>query len=343
MMYPQRLIHGQSRQLMLIAKALWGNRPHWRSTELLFATCTDASRTHPQVAIACRILLNICSRCRRDRKFAELWTELCNKGKVVSKGLLNVFIHASSTLGLEFQPPCKLRFLGIQFSFTDFLPKQMKRICRIASSQCLFSTALQSHRQDLLKGGSGILDSEMAPPGSTHVPWRSVMGYEEALVPGFLTGASPTGNRLVHAGTATSSTCRFCGQEKETIRHLTESCSGIHSILGKPLMALPEQPNLASHGIFEVPTCLLQTNLEDWSGEEVPQWDGTNPGKIIWGDGSIVNPDHFYSKTMGFAIADEEGNVLFKHALRDPTACSFKAELLAFSNQKMWTRNSLCD
>eukprot|EP00438_Fugacium_kawagutii_P029833 Skav200959 [mRNA] locus=scaffold448:329179:329937:- [translate_table: standard] len=55
----------------------------------------------------------------------------------------------------------------------------------------------------------------------------------------------------------------------------------------------------------------------------------SNERKTIWGDGSMVNTDHFYSKTMGFAVVDDTGEVLYKCGMHDPMACSYKAEMCA--------------
>eukprot|EP00438_Fugacium_kawagutii_P001679 Skav224186 [mRNA] locus=scaffold1975:325540:330201:- [translate_table: standard] len=168
-----------------IARALWGSRPHWRSTELLFATCTNASVTHPYASIATRILRNLISRCRSDQVFARMWIQLCHEGKVIPRGLLDVFIRATSTLGIEFEPPFQFRFLGVKISFLELYPKQLRRMCRVASAQCLYRDAIRSDRKDLSSGGSGVMDCEITPVGTRYEPWRYVPGYDAAVTIGF--------------------------------------------------------------------------------------------------------------------------------------------------------------
>eukprot|EP00438_Fugacium_kawagutii_P033141 Skav227544 [mRNA] locus=scaffold2241:283723:285234:+ [translate_table: standard] len=174
------------------------------------------------------------------------------------------------------------------------------------------------------------MDVELAPPRSRSAPWRCVSGYESAIAPGFLTGAAPTADRLYHANLLQSQRCRWCGAEKETIQHLAGGCDRVNSILGRPLLPFQDQPNMATHGIFEVPQVLLAQSLREWSGDDLPPLQRSDEMVTLWGDGSMVNADHFYSKTMGFAVVDAEGTVLYKHGVHDPMACSFKAEMCAF-------------
>eukprot|EP00438_Fugacium_kawagutii_P029561 Skav216033 [mRNA] locus=scaffold2403:24889:31312:+ [translate_table: standard] len=312
-----------------IARALWGNRPHWRSTELLYATCTNAATTHPILAIASRIFANICNRCRTDEKFACLWFELCQTGRAISKGLLDTFVRACATLGFEFVPPFQVSFLGIRFCLHSVYPKHIRRICRVASAQSLYSSALRSARKDLETGPTGIMDVEMTPPGTRFEPWRRLSGYDPAIIPGALTGAAPTADRLFHANLLGSQQCRWCGAEKETIQHLAGKCDKVNEVLGRPLLPLCDQPNLATHGIFEVPHAVISHELRQWNGDDLPPRQVCDEQITLWGDGSIANADHFYSKTMGFAVVNAAGEVIYRHGLQDPMACSFKAELCA--------------
>eukprot|EP00438_Fugacium_kawagutii_P002017 Skav204964 [mRNA] locus=scaffold3912:163221:165989:+ [translate_table: standard] len=312
-----------------IARALWGSRPHWRSTELLFATCTNAATTHPYLAIAARIFSNLANRVRTDEKFAMLWVELCQLGKVISRGLLDVFTKACATLGFEFTPPFQISFMSIRFCMHSVYPKHIRRICKVAAAQSLYSSAIRSARKDLVMGPTGVMDVDLAPPGTRFEPWRRMSGYDPAIVPGFLTGAAPTSDRLFHANLCGSQQCRWCGAEKETIHHLAGNCEKVNQLLGCPLLPFSDQPNLATHGIFEVPQALLSQNICQWNGDDLPPCQHSEDQVTVWGDGSIANADHFYSRTMGFAVVDASGAVLYKCGVHDPMACSFKAELLA--------------
>eukprot|EP00438_Fugacium_kawagutii_P031762 Skav211017 [mRNA] locus=scaffold3881:39267:40313:+ [translate_table: standard] len=145
------------------------------------------------------------------------------------------------------------------------------------------------------------MDSELTPPVTRFEPWRHVPGYEAAVVPGCLT---------------------------ETIEHLAGQCEAVNQILGIPLLPLDDQPNLATHGIFEVPSTLLQEKRE-WSGDDLPPQEVSTERVWIWGDGSCVNSEHFFSRTIGFSIVDHNGELIYRYGQRDPLASSYKAELFA--------------
>eukprot|EP00438_Fugacium_kawagutii_P035071 Skav208662 [mRNA] locus=scaffold3341:47701:58414:- [translate_table: standard] len=203
-----------------------------------------------------------------------------------------------------------------------------EQLLKVAATQSLYSAALRSDRKDLSIGCSGTIDCEVAPPGSRFQPWRKLDGYEPALIPGAMTGASPTADRLVHSGQTESHLCRWCHKEKETMAHLAGNCEEVVRILGRPFLPMQDQPNLATHGIFEVPPCLLQSKNE-WDGRDLPPLEVSESRITIWGDGSCINPEHFFTRTLGFAIVDCQGLLIYKFGQHDPLASSYKAELFA--------------
>ena len=98
-----------------ILRALWKDRPHWRSAELLFALTCDPTKVFPPTVIACSTIVNIVKRCRCDESFFKMWIELTSKSKVINKGLLDNFGSACSVVGLRFVPPFGLQFLDSVF------------------------------------------------------------------------------------------------------------------------------------------------------------------------------------------------------------------------------------
>lgn len=149
-----------------VTRALWGQRPHWRSTELLFANFTNPICAHPQLAIAARVVINIVTRCRADPVFFDFWLQLCRIGKPIGRGLLDNFIKGCGTLKIEFLKPHTLKFQGITFDFFQLSPKCIRRVCRASACQALYSDALQGGRNDLHQWGSGVLDEELSPLGA---------------------------------------------------------------------------------------------------------------------------------------------------------------------------------
>lgn len=68
---------------------------------------------------------------------------------------------------------------------------------------------------------------------------------------------------------------------------------------------------------------------DDWTGEDLPPLQVEEGYPYIWGDGSVNNSDHFFSKSYGFAIVGSDGLLIYKAGFHDPLASSFKAELCA--------------
>lgn len=191
-----------------VTKALWGKRPQWRSTELLFAHFTNPICAHPRLAIDARIVINIVTRCRRDPVFYDFWCQLCRLGRPIARGILDNFVKACGNLKLGFFNPNILKFLGITFDFFQLSPKCIRRICRAAACQSLYSEAIAGKRLDLFNWGSGVVDVELAPLRARREPWSFGAGVDEAIIPGPVTGCLQTADRLHNAGLVNSPLCR---------------------------------------------------------------------------------------------------------------------------------------
>ena len=312
-----------------ILGVLWGDRPHWRCAELVFALLTNPVRSHPQHAIAAQVIMNIASRCRKDNRFFQLWCSLCLAKKVITKGLLDALLKACATLNLNFTPPESIEFLGQKFSFLEVTPRLLRRILRVASVQSLYKAAITSSRKDLQNWGSGVIDSDLSVFREPCKPWK-LQGLDSATIVGPMVGACPTANRLYKGGLLTTPRCRFCSEcDYEDIRHLTGECRGTRELLGNPGNLFPDQPNYLSHGIREVPQFLLDT----WARTVPPTVSSpaANPYEAVrvWGDGSVCNGDHFFSKTLAFALINQDGSTILTKGWQDPLGCSYKAELFA--------------
>ena len=313
-----------------ITKALWQNRPHWRSQDLLFALACDPSKIYPPAVIATSTICNVVKRCREDLGFYNQWIQLVNSPKVIRKGLLDNFGSACCTVGLRFVAPCGIQFLDFPVqSFLDFSPKSLRRLIRISARQALYSSALSSSRHDLRPLGSGVVDPDLNPLGRDwDKPWRTKLcGFDETIFLGPLLGASPTGNRLYKANIQNHQRCRFCEHYHEDIIHLTSECPGIQKTLGKVSAPLDEQYQWDSHGIFEVPRWLVSA-MQNSQGPALPDFQRDDI-QTVWTDGSVVNPNFVFAKTLGIAIIDQSGQIIYSTGWRDILGCSFKAELVA--------------
>ena len=192
-----------------VAKALWGNRPGWRNQELLFALCTNPIACHPHMSIATRVICNIVVRCKRDEGFFCLWSELCGRNKAIARGLVDAFLKACETLAIEFVRPHTFRCLGREISFFELSIAGLRRVCHFAAVQCLCRQASSSARKDLDRTGSGGVDHDVVTFLGPREPWRPA-SFDDSIVPGILTGACPTANRLYKSNLLDSAKCRFC-------------------------------------------------------------------------------------------------------------------------------------
>ena len=325
-----------------ILRALWRDRPHWRSAELLFALTCDPTKVFPPVVIAVNTIVNIVKRCRCDEAFFKMWIELTTKSKVINKGLLDNFGSACSVVGLRFVPPFGLQFLDFPItSFLDFTSRSLRRLIRVASRQSLYHQAITSTRHDLSTSGSGVLDPDLNPLGREwDKPWhRKVLKLDEALLLGPLLGATPTGNRLYQSGLIDHPKCRFCGFSHENIQHLATDCEGIQQRIGKTLSPFEDQPHWDTHGIYEVPLHILHAMQND-SGPTMPS-AVFEDHQVVWTDGSAVNASLTFARTLGSAVISQCGEVLFSAGWKDCWGCSFKAELIAVQAAVRMTTSSL--
>ena len=302
----------------------------WRSSPLLFSILGNPLNLHPQSAIAGVTICNIVQRCHADPTFYQFWQALLQCRKVISHGLVDMFIKAVGVLGLTFVPPFQLSWLEFPpTSLLDFTPRGLKALLRRAAAQALFTEALSSSRKDFVAGDSGVLDFDLAPPGPRRIkPWyQRLNAVDESMVLGPMAGALPTADRLYQAGGTSSPNCRFCGKVKEDINHLVK-CEAVWNDIGKPARVFEDQPCFATHGILEVPTTLLQAMRQQ---NPLPELHNTGcmDFQSFWIDGSIYNGDHSFSRTLGLSIINEDGEVTLQWGTRDMWANSFKAELLA--------------
>ena len=313
-----------------IVRALWQDRPHWRSQELLFALAFDPTKIYPSAVIAITAICNVVKRCRHDLGFFNKWLQLVRSPKVIRNGLLDNFCSACCTVGLRFVAPFGLQFLDFPVqSFLDFSPKSLRKLVWVATRQALYSAALTSSRHDLRSLGSGVVDPDLNPLGRDwDKPWHLKLGrYDETIFLGPMLGACPTGNRLYKANLQDHPKCRFCEHNHEDIIHLTSTCPGVQRILGKVVAPLDQQFQWDSHGIFEVPQWLV-LRMQNSKGPMLPDFQRIDVTEV-WTDGSVVNPNFLFAKSLGAAVIDANGQVIHSTGWCDAWGCSFKAELVA--------------
>ena len=93
----------------------------------------------------------------------------------------------------------------------------------------------------------------------------------------------------------------------------------------KPLAAT----KTSTHGLFEIPSFVVESWKRSLEHPVIPPTVFQHETVRVWGDGSVYNGEHFYTRTLGCAGIGQQGDVIFSHGWHDPLGCSFKAEMRA--------------
>lgn len=307
-----------------ISVALWGNRPMWKCSHLLYAFCTKPTTCHPHMAISTRVIMNIILRCQKDLAFVHLWSEICKGPRVIARGLMDAFVRACKCLCFHFEPPFSLRIHGREVSFFEVSKSSLHSLCIRAAHETLYSLSVSSPRKDVVEGGSGILDHFVTASPLRAEPWcPSLLDLE--VVDGIHTGACPTANRLFKSNILDKPNCRFCGADYEDIRHLACECPVIREQLGTPLQMYDDQPQLPTHGIFQVPQWLFDEAIKPIRWPLPTMWDFSDCSADIWMGIGCANFKHCWSRTFAIAAYDDLGHVIFSFSYGDFVGSIYKA------------------
>ena len=289
-----------------IAQVLMGDKAMWRSAPLLYIMMTNPTQVQPQHAVAARIVVNLVAKCQEDEKFASCGAIFAFSAKSFLAVCLMSFQRPVATLGVRWDPPFQLTFLDKTFDVLTLTPKLLRRILRCASTQALYCQAIASCRKDLLTCGSGVYDHEVTlPRARAGEPWRRLTGFDSNRLLYSLTGALQTANRLYKAGLVDIPKCRFFGADEEMIQRLSQNCQAVSHLLGPPNKLFPDQPHFQWHwhGLWEAPQYLLDACKLTFEWPDLPR-PRQHRRVWVWGDGSVVNGDHLFSKSLGLALID---------------------------------------
>jgi hypothetical protein len=106
-------------------------------------------------------------------------------------------------------------------------------------------------------------------------------------------------------------------------------------MLGNPGSICPEQPHFLTHGIFEVPQYKLDSIhaadfMPSFSGE-ICHSNHVSLGSLA-GCGFVFNKKHLFTRTLGAAVVNLEGEVVWHFATLEPWSCAVKDELWIVSS-----------
>ena len=311
-----------------IAKALWVRQPMWRSKQLLQCILSQPHRTDPILARAYLTILETVRLCHNSpcaiQQIRRTWRasgphSLCNSLRT-----------AFELLGIQVDPDINISYLNSPpVSLFDLSPKSItKALQNIVRNSC-YSSVDHHARKDFCKP-EGVFDFQQTSfllktkhPRFQLTPER-VLRLENILV-----GCTLTNDRLAASGWVNSATCRFCGQEKESLPHLLQ-CHKVLEVLGAPVHhEFGSNFTLLGHFIHREFVAKRRLQFSDIQQIQIAPAFHTQHHERVWTDGSVVRADKFWITNAAFAVVDEQQNVRYKGVVQHWNLSAYVAELWA--------------
>ena len=200
-----------------IAKALWVNRPKWRSKSLLQAVLSKPHRTDPVFANAYNTIFELVRMCHTASWLVPKLIRALKNSVRAKHSLANNLLYATQTLGLDLDADLCISFEGSKpLCLLHGHPKDIRKaLQQITRQECYVATPANA-RKDFNKP-KGIFDvtqslrllRQTSPLDAPGISDRS--RFESITV-----GCVLTNDRLACAGWVESSACRFCKLAKES-------------------------------------------------------------------------------------------------------------------------------
>ena len=209
--------------------------------------------------------------------------------------------------GFAIDKQLRLSFHGsMKVHISQIGHKDMKGVLKHLAAHGAYIRAVDAHRKDF-NAPQGILDLDL-----TQHHYKRKLSGGDGVIPDYsyfenqLVGCSMTMDRLAAAKMVQEATCRFCGEEKESLVHIVHDCSKVHETFSKP----PDHefgPNFCTLGIVEHPVAIAKHRLRMSALPEaslLEHFDLAGRQKL-WTDGSILWGDCFWLTCGGCAIINE--------------------------------------
>ena len=314
-----------------VVKALWKNRPMARSRWLVLTFHGKPHRIDPVLASAYNCLLEVFRFCFHEPSAILTLRRLWGSRDTLKHSLVMNIAQACSTLGLQVDQELRIRFHhSAPLQVGACAPHDVAPALQQIVQQCAYSYANTTTRKDFCQP-TGLLDVYL-PTLFARKPTTETPGDVPATVrfESVLVGCTLTRDRLAAAGWCDSSACRFCGQDKETLHHLTYPCQTFHSLTSTPV--LHEQgPNFPLLGHVEHPFRLTAFRLLHQAAriDDAASLDPAADPLEVWTDGSVLWQENFWLTTATFAVIAKNGTLLHSGRVQRWCLSSYVAELWA--------------
>ena len=281
-----------------IAKALWVNRPKWRSKSLLQAVLSQPHRTDPVFANAYNTIFELVRMCHTAPWLISKFARTFNHEAKAKHSLAHNLVYATQTLGLELDGNLCISFEGSKpLCLTQVHPKDIRKALQQITRQACYVATPTNARKDFFKP-KGIFDVSQSlrfvhnSTPNTQGAALDVSRFESVSV-----GCILTNDRMASMGWAESSDCRFCHATKECLPHLLQ-CEKLHELIGQPV-SHEFGPNFFTMGHVHHPSFVGRRRLLHLTANELeisPEFRDGEPRRL-WSDGSVVHAERFWLTT----------------------------------------------
>ena len=229
-----------------IADALWQNRPKWRSKHLLLCIVHKAHKLDPFLFRAVATIVESVRHVQSSAFARRCWQDIYDQDRLTAQSSMTQCAQACQILDVVWSGAfCFTLMDAPAVNFLDFSVTDLKCILKSLAVNRCYHTACLMPRKDIQKA-TGFLDLSLtlsAKKKLARIPNEgfSFLCYWESA----LTGCTLTSDRLAASG-LDSAKCRFCGYEKEDIRHFVEHCPALPVELAQPSSSPFFGPNFST-------------------------------------------------------------------------------------------------
>ena len=314
-----------------IVNALWYNRPKWRARWLVLAFLTKPYRVEPFFARAYVSILDFLRFYHSQKEMQLTLHRLLLDDNPSNGAWIPQICAAFAYFGLKVDRTFHISFNGSQkIHISEIAVKDVKTLLKHLAAHGAYSRAIDSHRKDFV-APEGILDVDL-----TMKLYKTKTPGEQNEVPAYaffenqIVGCSTTLDRLCAAKLTESSTCRFCGEEKESLNHIVFHCAKVDEVLPKPI-DYDLGPNFNTLGIVEHPMAIARHRLRLSLLPEptILEHFQTDYRAKLWTDGSIIWGDCFWLTCGGCAVVNDKAEKVFASAVQHWSLTSFTVEFFA--------------
>lgn len=314
-----------------ILRIVWKDRPIWRSKWLVFGLLTKPWRVEPSIARAYGVINDTIAFLKGTTdSYRSIWLQQCSQPPANQNALVKRFLCACQLFNLTVHDGFHFSFLHSDpLPFLDLHFKDLKLVLQALARDLCYKYCADSPRKDILPV-TGHLDFDatmLATKTFNHATERRLISYRESCMVGSLLTLDRKAALEKHDNNA----CRFCNQQKESMKHLID-CPKLQEQIPKP--PVPENcgSNFPQHGIVEIDHGQIRERLRISSVAEIPVQPWSHDCHQItyfWTDGSVDHATQFWKTKGSFSVIGQDAQIVACGRVRHWAISAYSTELWA--------------